>query len=702
MATLVTNPIAQPSRSSWFWQFLREELEPYPGRVPLVFRMVLAATLVMIIGMAYRVPYTFQGPVLALFVSRESTKATLNSFLTMCIGLAAGTIFVIASASFFTINSVLHFLWVGGALFLVFFALSAVNSYLGVLMFSVIIGVGLPLWDRPVRVEVNVEDTLWLTWIGILGAGVAFLVEVAFARLAPGDNVIVLVAERLAAVEAVLRCYAEGRPPDRISVRQIQRFAMLGTSLARRYSQRSGYNLPYVARTGGVISLVGTLVDTTAGLTELAARPSDDERRRVRELADNVTRLRTEFVARQTPTAIHFTDLGKEAPGLPLLHELEETVALIPDVFAAPPTANDDSPSGPPPSAPLLARDAFTNPAHLQFAFKGMLAATLCYVLYTSISWPGISTSVVTCIFTALTTVGASRQKQVLRFLGAAIGGFVFAMGAQIFLFPHIDSIFGFTIIYVAVIAFSTWIMTSSPRLSYMGVQIALAFCLVHLQAYRFETSLSIARDRVVGVLLGLFAMWLIFDQLWGSSAAVSMRNTFIANLRLLAQLARAPDLADRKEAMRRAYALGQTINANFDQVKSLGDGVLFEFGSSRTEDLSLRARISQWQSKLRALFLVRGAMLRYRLESPGFELPKEMLPAQAQFDHELGETLDGIAERMAGEANPRSNHLPEALDKLEEAAKAPSAESSAHIHDFMALSRTAEQLAISVECNCE
>ena len=81
---------------------------------------------------------------------------------------------------------------------------------------------------------------------------------------------------------------------------------------------------------------------------------------------------------------------------------------------------------------------------------------------------------------------------------------------------------------------------------------------------------------------------------------------------------------------------------------------------------------MNQWQSKLRALFLVRGAMLRYRLESPGFELPEEMLPAQAEFDHELAETLDGIAERMAGEPNPRDNRLPEALEKLEEAAKAP------------------------------
>ena len=166
VATLVTTPIAEPSRSSWFWQFLRDELEPYPERTQLVGRMVLASTLVMIICMAFRVPYAFQGPVLALFVSRESTRATLNSFLTMCVGLTAGAVFVLASATFFTIDPLLHFLWAGGALFLVFFALSTVNNYVGVLMFSVLIGVGLPIWDRPFSVEVNVEDTLWLLWVG--------------------------------------------------------------------------------------------------------------------------------------------------------------------------------------------------------------------------------------------------------------------------------------------------------------------------------------------------------------------------------------------------------------------------------------------------------------------------------------------------------------------------------------------------------
>src|SRR5262252_321868 len=135
MATLVSVPLAAQTRPGWLWQFLRDELEPYPERVQLVGRMVLAATLVMLICMAYRVPYAFQGAVLALFVSGHSTLATVYTILTIHWVLFAGTIFVIASAPFFLIHSMLPFLWVGFALFVVFFALPTVSSYVGVLRF---------------------------------------------------------------------------------------------------------------------------------------------------------------------------------------------------------------------------------------------------------------------------------------------------------------------------------------------------------------------------------------------------------------------------------------------------------------------------------------------------------------------------------------------------------------------------------------
>jgi uncharacterized membrane protein YccC len=129
-----------------------------------------------------------------------------------------------------------------------------------------------------------------------------------------------------------------------------------------------------------------------------------------------------------------------------------------------------------------------------------------------------------------------------LRILGAMFGGFVLGMGSQIFILPHLDSIGGFALLFVAVTALSAWFMTSSPRLSYFGIQIAVAFYLINVSEFKMQTSLEVARDRVVGILLGLFAMWLIFDKLWGVPAARELKETFLSNLRLLAQFAREPE----------------------------------------------------------------------------------------------------------------------------------------------------------------
>ena len=659
--------------------------------------MVLAATLTMIIAMAFRIPFGFQGPVMALFASRESTRATINSVLTMTIATLLGAAFVLTCAPFFTIDPILHFIWIGFALFVAFFALNTVNNYVGVLLFSVVIVVALPLWDRAVTAETNVHDTLWLVWSTMVGIIVTTVVELAFAHLRPGDNVIFTVAERLSAVEGVLRCYVKGEPVSANAQRQINRYALLGTSLARRYSVRSGLNLPYAARIGGVISLVGTLVDTTSSITQLVVRPDERERQRAGELADRVAQLRAEFLNRQTPVPITFNDAAVETPGLPLLVELEQTVALIPQVFATPLPQSEEEQEKAPRPATLFARDAFSNRAHLQFGVKGALAAMICYVFYTSVNWPGISTSATTCVFTALTTIGASRQKQILRFGGAMVGGFVFGLGAQIFILPYVDTIVGFTILFVVVTAISAWIMTASPRISYFGVQVAVAFYLIHLQGFKFETSLVTGRDRVVGILVGLAAMWLIFDQLWGSPAGVDMRRSFIGGIRKLAQLAREPDLGDRNDAIRRSYALAQTINANFDQTRALADGVLFEFGRERPADMAFRERIKQWQPRLRALFLLRGALIRYRLELPGFELPQRMEAAQKDFDNALSASLDDMAGRLEGSTAEPSARLSTALEQLEEEARASGEASSPHLKDFMALSRTAGQLAIAL-----
>src|SRR5260370_13188998 len=122
-------------------------------------------------------------------------------------------------------------------------------------------------------------------------------------------------------------------------------------------------------------------------------------------------------------------------------------------VFAPQPSSGD-----PPPS--FFARDAFTNVQHIQFAVKGCLTASLCYIIYNGLDWPGISTAVTTCFLTALSTVGSSRQKQVLRISGALLGGFLIGMVSQVFILPYSDSIAGFTILFSFVTAFASCFIT--------------------------------------------------------------------------------------------------------------------------------------------------------------------------------------------------------------------------------------------------
>jgi multidrug resistance protein MdtO len=349
----------------------------------------------------------------------------------------------------------------------------------------------------------------------------------------------------------------------------------------------------------------------------------------------------------------------------------------------------------------FVAADAFSNSEHIQFALKGCLAASLCYIVYNAIAWPGINTAVTTCLLTALSTVGSSRQKQILRFAGALVGGFLLGMGSQVFILPYLDSITSFTVLFVLVTVLASWFMTSSPRLSYFGLQVALAFYLINLQEFAIQTSLSIARDRVVGVLFGLLMMWLVFDQLWSAPAAVEMKRTFIANLRLLGQLFREP--LPGTEGISRIYSLRETINANFDKVRSLADGVLFELGSrSRQQDLTLRGQIRQWQPQLRLLFVTRVALLKYRLQLPGFELPQPIAAAQRNFDNNFASALDAMAQRMEERSPAEQPTLENGDPRLERTVENYSSEEpqqtfAAQFEGLLALDRRIQSLMISL-----
>jgi multidrug resistance protein MdtO len=704
MATSAQSVSGTPSSLSWLGEFLKHELSPYQGRTALVVRMVIAATLVMMTCMVFRIPYAFQGAIYALIVSRESSQATLKSAASILSLTGIGAAYLLASAWFVISIPTLHLLWVIASFFVGFYAISTFKNFGASSTFAIMICVGVPLWDRHVSAETNVEDTLWLCLASAIGVVVTVGVEILFSRIKPGEDIVAGVADRLAAVKDLLVCFANNRSVDRLTQENVVRLAMVGTSMLRRTLQRSAYAPNYAEQMGAVIALTGRLVDLAANLKS-PTRLSGDDLEQIRVLAQNVCSVRSALLADGTPLLNAFQVTQGNVPhAIPLLTEMEQTVKLMKEILTGSQSLSVFAPvlpSGDPPPS-FFVRDAFTNVEHIRFALKGCLTAGLCYIIYNGMDWPGISTAVTTCFLTALSTVGSSRQKQVLRISGAIVGGFLIGMGAQVFILPYLDSIAGFTILFVVVTAFASWFMTSSPRLSYFGVQIAVAFYLIHLNSFAIEPSLSIARDRVVGILFGLVMMWLVFDQLWGASAVSDMKRAFVSALRLLAQFAREPISRDYNVAAERSYSLREAINNNFDGMRASGDGVLFEFGPSRLQDLAWRSRFKQWQPQLRLLFVAEIALWKYRARLPGFELPHTLGAAQRAFDNELARTLEAIADRIEGRPS-QAGLFDESLARLERAVSTydgsqPQSETPNRFQAFLSLHRRIESLTSSLQ----
>ena len=682
-----------------FREFVKEELAPYPGRVALVARMVICATLVMIITMTFRLPYGMHGAVFSLIISRESPRATLKHVRTAVIAFAFSAIYIFIGALFSLDDPTLRLLWIIGTLFVAFYAISAITDYVAATGFGILIAITISLWDMHVPAELKVENTLWAFAQTAMACAITLLVELVFSGFRRGDDLRRSIAERLASVGELLDFLAADQPVDNGTKKSLTRLALTGTSRLRQILRVSAYSLAYREQLGAVVALVGRLVDIAANLTYFRIQSSDNDRKRLRALAQHVANLRADLLSARIPPPIEFSGSAE----VPLLREMERTAALIPDVFASsndfsanPTLPSDDS------SVRLFARDALSNSDHIKFGLKGCLAASLCYLIYTSLAWPGISTAVVTCILTALTTVGTSRQKQVLRVTGALVGGVVVGIGSQVFILPYLDSIGGFTLLFIAVTIVAAWFATSSPRLSYFGVQLALAFYTINLQEFKMQTSLTVARDRVIGILLGLFMMWLVFDQLWSAPAVEEMKKSFITSLRLLGQLSIVPLSKDIRVVIEQTSSLREKINTNLEKVRLLADAVLFEFGPSRRQDLALRRQIVRWQSEVRMLFLMETAWLKYSHQLPGFELPEGLREAQLEFDDEFARTLESMADRFEGRRSTKKAEFENSFKRLERDiqtcySKASSQQVTAQLQTFQSLCLRIGSLTMSL-----
>ena len=224
------------------------------------------------------------------------------------------------------------------------------------------------------------------------------------------------------------------------------------------------------------------------------------------------------------------------------------------------------------------------------YALKLTLAAMLCYVFYNAIAWPGILTCVVTVIFTGLSSTGAMKQKQLYRFAGAAIGG-ILGIATVSLLFPNMDSVTALVGVVAAVALLSAWILRS-PRIGYVGVQIGFAFFLTTLPGFGPATLIAPARDRVIGIAVGILVMWFIFDQLWPVRTSAALKQVLRRIQNSAITLRRALTVGNPAEALQTLMNLRAAVSFELAAAQQLEFAAQFEFGQGHKRELAASRRL--------------------------------------------------------------------------------------------------------------
>ena len=180
--------------------------------------------------------------------------------------------------------------------------------------------------------------------------------------------------------------------------------------------------------------------------------------------------------------------------------------------------------------------DAFTNPLHVRYALKATAAAMICYVAYELLDWPGIHTCFITVYIVSLGTTAETIEKMTLRIAGCLIGA-ALGIAAIVYVMPYVTSVGGLMAIVAAVAFVSGWIAAGSPRISYVGFQLAFAFFLCVIQGAGPGFDMTTARDRAIGIIFGNLVVALIFTQIWPVTVATKIDPAIAAVLRKLASL---------------------------------------------------------------------------------------------------------------------------------------------------------------------
>lgn len=514
---------------------LRLLFAPTPGRLEFAVRLGLICTLAAFVTQYYGTPAPALTAYLAFFLTRpdRTTSVLLTIVMTLIVTIVLGLTLLVAQA---VVDSpplrVASMAAISlGLLFLVSASkLRPLGSSIALIMAYALDELGsVPGGEIATRGVLYA----WL-FVGIpAGASIALNL---LAGPSPRKLVQRALAERLRLAARVLR------EPCRCSELATLRRGS-DEELASRLKLAGAERTSPAADIAALRQAAGSTIAVMAAVQHLACRPSvllpEPACERLARTLDDMG----DILARGGyPVDIERPEPPEEALP-PLARSAFTALAAAIAGFAEPAVTSQPQPQ---PASGFLSPDAFTNPEHLRFALKTTAAAMICYIVYSLLDWPGIHTCLITCYIVSLVTLADSVEKLLLRIAGC-LAGAAFGISAMVFVQPSFTSIEALLAIVFAGAFVSAWVASGSPRIAYAGFQMAFAFFLCVLQGDAPSFDLTVARDRIVGILFGNGVVYLVSAYFWPVSVAGRVEASMSTALKNLGLMPRAGAAATRR-----------------------------------------------------------------------------------------------------------------------------------------------------------
>ncbi|WP_373380218.1 FUSC family protein [Cupriavidus nantongensis] len=530
-------------------------LAPFPGRAEATTRIALASTLTVLIAAMYGTPEAAISAYVIFFINRadRTSSIVLSLGMLVLVSLIVGLVIVLADLTLdHTVLRVAFMALLSAGL--LFLTSASKLRPVGAIV-AMVVGFGLDELGLVPAGELATRALLYAWLMVAIAVGANVLVN-----LLMGPSPRRLTGARLA------HCL-------RVAARSLRDPAMEGAALAT--ALRDGVQpLPGwlrlatfegSANAADVLALRQAMTSTMAILMAADVASRQPGARLPRACAATIADT-LEAMAQMLAAGGYPVEIELALPDAGVLPPLQQAVAqALRDAiehYAEPhaPAAPDALPSGPPGKpGGFFEPDAFTNRAHVHYALKTTGAAMFCYLLYQQLNWPGIHTCFITCYLVALGTTAESVEKLTLRLAGCLVGAAAGA-AALIFIVPALDGVTGLLALVFAGTWLSAWVASGSPRIAYAGFQIAFAFYLCVIQGPGPGFDLSIARDRVIGILIGNLVVYLVFTRIWPVSIAGRIDAALAALASQWQQLVDAHRPDSRRRHAADAMALQQDI----------------------------------------------------------------------------------------------------------------------------------------------